>query len=84
MQVGTGAATCITHPGNQITLSDSVTNANKNLIAVRITRPVSIRVLNFNHQSISTEKISENHLPTPRRLNSRSNVIGDINAGMMA
>ena len=53
MKMGPGATARITHPGNHITLSDTLTNSNKKFMAVRITRLVTVRMLNFNHQPIS-------------------------------
>ncbi len=51
--MGPSAPARVTHPGNQITLSDTLTNRNEKLIAVRITRFVTVRMLDFDHQSIS-------------------------------
>ncbi len=78
MKMGPCTAACVSHPCNQITPTDSLTDSNKSFIAMRITRLVAIGVLNFNHQSISTEIIHEDNLSTPCSKNGCSNVISDI------
>ena len=53
MKMWPGAAAAIAHPGNQITLTDAVTDPDKNLAAMRVSSFVAIRMLNFNHQPVS-------------------------------
>ena len=85
MQVRTSTSPCISHEGNNVSLPNRLTPFDHNFTVMAISCQGSVRMLYFHEEAISTLAPAGKDDSSIRSGNNRSaNIIGDINAAMLA